>query len=131
MWKPKLRRILKWQVASGLSWAEFVVSRAKPRREEAQENVYRAYVVSVKPLIHSSHSEQHLTRHDDSGRTKLASLEHLARDTGQTLDLGDRHVSFGSTGVEQIRIARGLEPSRLFKMISDIPIGEDSAREGV
>ncbi len=96
-----------------------------------KENVDRAYVVRVKLLIHSSHSEQHACRHDYSGRTKLASFEHLARHIGQTLDLGDRHVDFNSGGVEQLRIARGQERSRLSKMISDILIAEDSTRAGV
>jgi hypothetical protein len=130
--RPSQRTVnTRWWVASGLSWAEFIVCEPRLGGRKLKKNVDRAYEVSVNPLIHSSHSEQHVARHDDSGRTKRASLEHLARDTDQTLDLGDRHVSFGATGVEKIRIARDLEPSGLLKMMSDILIGEDSAGAGV
>jgi len=96
-----------------------------------EENVDRAYVIRVELLIHSSHSEQHASRYDYSGRTKLVSFEHLARHIGQTLDLGDRHFGFSSAGVEQLRIATGQERSGLCKMVSEILIGENSARAGV
>ena len=125
--RGSLRRAM---VASGLSWAEFIVREPRLGGRKLKKNVDRAYVVSVNPLIHSSHSEQHVARHDDSGRAKRAALEHLARDTDQTLDLCDRHVGFGATSVEKIRIARGLEPSGLLKMMSEILIGEDSAGAG-
>ena len=96
-----------------------------------EENVDRADIIRVEPLIHSSQPEEHASRDDYSGRTKLASAEHLARHIGQALDLGDRHFGFSSSGVEQLRIAASRQRSRLGKMGSELSIADSSTRPGV
>src|SRR5258705_4458206 len=84
----------KYDALSALLKVNRVFCEPRLGRRNVEENVDRAYAIRVELLVHSSHSEQHASGHDYGGRTKLASSEHLARHSGQTLDLGDRHFGF-------------------------------------